>query len=307
MRQIFLDCSKQWRVYSHRGIPLCKEPPSVKVSIVTPSFRQLEWLKLCAASIADQKCVEFEHIIQDAGTGPKAEDWIKQNTSARLFVEKDAGMYDAINRGFDRATGDILAWLNCDEQYLPGTLEKVAQFFETHPQVEMLFADAVLISQEGTPLSYRRMVRPHWLHIRLAHLNTLSCATFFRRSVLHERGLRFRTEWKAIGDAVWMCEIVKTGVRLAVLQEPLSVFTFTKVNLGASDVARAEARRWRSLPDTPPLWLKKPIVFWHRLRKLAAGSYAPKSIDIEIYTRDSPHQRIRKHLKRAPFGWPSSK
>src|SRR3954464_10648572 len=102
---------------------------AMQFSIVTPSFRQLSWLKRAVRSVADQKGVEVEHIIQDAGTGPELETWVRENSNAQLFVEKDNGMYDAVNRGLARAQGEICAYLNCDEQYLPGTLEKVAQCF----------------------------------------------------------------------------------------------------------------------------------------------------------------------------------
>jgi glycosyltransferase involved in cell wall biosynthesis len=77
----------------------------LKISIVTPSYKQLSWLKLCAASIADQQGVTVEHIIQDACSGPELEEWVRQNTSARLVVERNANMYDGVNRGLRRATG----------------------------------------------------------------------------------------------------------------------------------------------------------------------------------------------------------
>ncbi len=92
-----------------------------QISIVTPSFRPGPWLRLCMASVADQEAVTFEHIIQDAGSDDGTLDWLRAEPQVRTFVEKDGGMYDAINRGLQRATGDIVAYLNCDEQYLPGT------------------------------------------------------------------------------------------------------------------------------------------------------------------------------------------
>ena len=75
----------------------------MRFSIVTPSFRQLAWLKRAVRSVADQQGVEVEHIIQDAGTGPELEEWVRTHSTAQLFVEKDHGMYDAVNRGLARA------------------------------------------------------------------------------------------------------------------------------------------------------------------------------------------------------------
>src|SRR5271167_2886616 len=97
-------------------------------SIVTPTFKQPDWVRLCAASVADQPGVRFEHIIQDGGDGQGME-WLEGMPMARLFVEPDRGMYDALTKGISKSTGDIIGHLNSDEQYLPGILETVLRFF----------------------------------------------------------------------------------------------------------------------------------------------------------------------------------
>ena len=74
----------------------------VRVSIITPSFRNSDWFKLCVASVADQG-VDAEHIVQDAGSDDGTLDWLLRDQRVQTFVEKDAGMYDAINRGLRRA------------------------------------------------------------------------------------------------------------------------------------------------------------------------------------------------------------
>src|SRR5437667_686879 len=106
-----------------------------RFSIITPSFRSSAWLKLCLASVADQG-IELEHIVQDAGSDDGTLDWLPQDRRIKAFVEKDAGMYDAVNRGLRRATGELLAYINCDEQYLPGALSTVMDFFKQNPSIE---------------------------------------------------------------------------------------------------------------------------------------------------------------------------
>ena len=120
-------------------------PP--RFSIVTPSFRNSDWLKLCIASVTDQG-MTLEHIVQDAGSDDGTLDWLTVDSRVRAFVERDSGMYDAMNRGLRRAQGEILACLNCDEQYLPGTLKAVSDFFERHPDVEMVFGDFVVVGRQ---------------------------------------------------------------------------------------------------------------------------------------------------------------
>lgn len=274
----------------------------VEFSIVTPSYKQLDWLTLCAASIHDQEGVTFEHIIQDAGTGPAMLEWERTHPKSRVIVEHDSGMYDAINRGFGQAKGEIVAWLNCDEQYLPGTLAKVASFFAAHPDVDVVFGDAILISQSGDVLSYRRAILPSLLHIQLSHLNTLSCATFVRRSVL-ERGIRLRSEWKAIADAIWVADMMKEGIRMAVLNEPLSAFTITEHNLGQTSLAFTEMKRWRESSGNSQQWMRIPVIILHRVRKLLAGAYAVRRLKVELFTLNSPRTRLVKMAKRISFRW----
>lgn len=287
------------------GVPRSLADHPLKISVVTPSYKQLPWLKLCAASVADQRGVTVEHIIQDAQTGPELEDWIRQNTRARLYVECDSGMYDAINRGFARATGDIICWLNSDEQYLEGTLAKVAHYFETHPEIDVLFGDALLISNNGTLISYRRTVQPNPRHIQVAHLNTLSCATFIRRSVLNQ-GFRLDTRWKAIADAVWVVSMLKAGISMAVLREPLAVFTITDKNLGQTGLAHSEVRIWQKETASESFLPRLYFVVWHRLMKLISGAYWPRSLSTRLYTLASPQKRVALEAHHVGFSWPRS-
>jgi glycosyltransferase involved in cell wall biosynthesis len=132
-------------------------------SIVTPSFRQPEWLRLCLASVADQAAgahgaddrpgadaaVTVDHVVQDACSGEAVRAVCAEFPNVRLFQERDAGMYDAVNRGLRRGTGDICAYLNCDEQYLPGTLAAVQSYFRQHPEVDLLFGDVVVVDPAG--------------------------------------------------------------------------------------------------------------------------------------------------------------
>src|SRR5687768_3530985 len=100
-----------------------------KFSIVTPSFRNSQWLKLCVASVADQE-VEQEHLIQDAGSDDGTLDWLLSDSRVRAFVEKDAGMYDALNRALSKTSGEYIGFLNCDEQYLPNALQVAGDFLD---------------------------------------------------------------------------------------------------------------------------------------------------------------------------------
>ena len=274
------------------------------VSIVTPSFKQLKWLKLCAASIADQEGPAHEHIVQDAGTGPQLESWANSVPEMKLFVEKDNGMYDAINRGLRRARGDILAYLNCDEQYLPNVLAQVVSFFAENPEVKVLFGDSILVDINGKPLSYRRTVLPTLSHVHHVQLNAPTCSMFFRRALI-DRGFLFDPQLKIIGDQVWVEELLRSNVKMGVLNQPLAVFTFTGENLSSGVAAEEEAIQRRGRLSLLGKLQNAGRVIWYRIRKLFAGAYWIRELDVAIYTLDAPATRQRKRAK-VGFFWRES-
>jgi len=272
----------------------------VRFSIVTPSYRSSTWLKLCIASVADQS-VELEHIVQDAGSDDGTLDWLAQDRRVRAFVEKDRGMYDAINRGFRRASGGICAYLNCDEQYLAGALAKVAGFFDRRPDIDVVFGDVVMVDGRGEYLFHRKMQVPLQYHTWTCHLSTLSCATFFRSRLFQDRGYVFDPELKDGGDGRWVLRLIQNRVPMAVLGQFTSVFTRTGSNMSAGANAIRENRDfWK----TAPFWarhLTPLIVTHHRLRRWLGGMYEQPPFGYEIYTLASPGCRRRFEVTKPAF------
>jgi len=270
-----------------------------RISVVTPSFRQLGFLKCCAASVRDQMGdIEVEHLIHDGGSGPEFEEWARTQAGADCISERDDGMYDAINRGFRKAKGDIIAWLNCDEQYLPGTLQEVARYFEAHPDVDILFGDIVLVDEVMNPLAYRRAVIPTSGHIRYSHLSTFSAATFVRRRVLDD-GHFLQTRWKTIADAVWIDELLLAGYKPATLSRPLAVFSMLGSNLGQSALLFEERAIWEQETGSSSRWVKQGHIWAYRLQRLWRGAYLPRAIRISAYI---PGNRRRTHHERWVLG-----
>ncbi|SRR5581483_4059231 len=273
------------------------------ISIVTPSFRQLNWLRLAVASVADQSGVEVEHIVQDAGS-EGIEECIRLLRCSRLKlqIEEDAGMYDAINRGLSKAAGEICGWLNCDEQYLPGTLAHVANFFAASPEIDILFGHALVTDSRGKALAYRQAILPSPSHIRLSHLNTFSCATFFRKRIWENYHLP--SEWKSIGDAVWMHDLLKAGARAEVMPKLLSIFSLTGANLSTDNpVSVAEKKRWLAREDAPAQSCPAMHVALHRLKKFLAGAYRKRNVAYQIYLLSSPERRVPFSIRNVGGAW----
>lgn len=298
-------------------------------SVITPSFNQLDWLRLCVASVRDQVDVtsngmrnaEFEmgsaeseiqnpkssippvaveHIIQDAGS-PGIEDFAREvgadfyrddklishspfripNYSLTIYCERDEGMYDAINRGLARTSGEICAWLNSDEQYLVGTLAKVAEIFQDRPDLEVLLGDALITDADHNPVCYRRIMVPGRWHTRLDHLHSLSCAMFFKRSVLPAPPMD--PKWKVIGDAVLMDYFLGSRKKIHACRELLSTYAFTGKNLSA-DKSNNEHERWIGECGWPPAGFRPFVVAVNRIRRLMHGAYRSFEIVLLLHT-----------------------
>jgi glycosyltransferase involved in cell wall biosynthesis len=282
----------------------------MRVSIVTPSYNQLEWLELCIASVADQHSIEFvEHIVCDGGS-PGVEEFRERmlkrfpgrpNYRLEFIIGPDAGMYDAINKGLRQATGDVCSYLNCDEQLLPGAVAHVEAFLGGRPDVEVVFGDSILVDRDGVALCYWRPYVPTLNHLAGATLNTLSCSTFFRKAIV-DKGHFFEPHWKAIGDLQWIRSLLLAGCFMSCLHLPLAAFTFLGGNLGASRVAKEEFEATRAARRGTVRTFRRAI---HFLRKLASGAYVRRSITYDLFAFGNARERRRYNHPSLGWTWPS--
>ena len=267
-------------------------------TIVTPSFRQLEQLACCIASIADQEGVSVEHIVQDGGTEGFEEfakrmgkRWPDRPTYRRVMIsEPDHGMYDAINRGLKKATGEICAYLNCDEQYLPCVLKKVLHRFHQSQETDLFLGDVVVVDSQGEPVCHRKMIRPGLAHTWTCHFGALTAGIFFRRQVI-DQGACFDTSYRAAADAEWFVRILRAGLRVGLLGFTTSTFMEAGNNLGLSPTALMERERLTRSAPVWMRWLRPWWVLWHRIRRLVAGAHVADDLTYEIFLAHQPHRR----------------
>ncbi len=121
------------------------------VSIVTPSYNQAAYLEETISSVLDQDYPNLEYIIVDGGSTDGSLEIIEKhaNELAWWVSESDRGQTDAINKGFSRAKGEILAWINSDDTYLPGAIAEAVEFLDSHPDIDMVYGDANLVDVDG--------------------------------------------------------------------------------------------------------------------------------------------------------------
>jgi glycosyltransferase involved in cell wall biosynthesis len=277
-------------------------------TIITPSFKQLDYLGCCIASVADQQGVTVEHIVQDAGS-PGIEEFAKKTAkqllgryggervsnleifellhirtahgyTLRIFKEKDEGMYDAINRGLEKSRSDLFAWLNSDEQYFSGALQTVKRSFDRDKSADVVLGDVVLLNKDYHPAVYRRIMKPFSWHTRLVHLHSLSAASFFKRSALPTPV--FEKRWRIIGDAVLVDHLINKNRKFCCLKRPLSSYMITGENLSLAKPG-VELPTWHKELGFPPRWVRPFVILHHRIRRLFAGAYQTQKVALKIY------------------------
>jgi glycosyltransferase involved in cell wall biosynthesis len=121
------------------------------MSIVTPSFNQAQFLGQALASVHRQEYPGLEHVVVDGGSDDGSVEIIEawQDSLSSWVSEPDDGQYDAINRGFAKTSGEVMAWLNSDDLYLPGALRLVGEVFAAFPEVEWLTSQYQIVWDEA--------------------------------------------------------------------------------------------------------------------------------------------------------------
>jgi glycosyltransferase involved in cell wall biosynthesis len=276
----------------------------MEITVVTPSLNMLPYLKCCAASIADQQGVNTEHIVIDGGSTDGTVNWLAENPKIHSLSERDRGMYDAVNKGLRLAKGEILAYLNCDEQYLPGTLSLVKNYFSENPDIDLLFGDFLVTSPNGSLVAFRKAFMPRRVYIYASYLYTFTCAMFFRRRIVKE-GLWFDPELRIAGDAEWLLRVLKNGYHAKHHPEYFSIFTDTGKNACRGKVAFAKARREYCVGV--PSWVKRSRYLVNVVRlfeKILYGNYWQTSpLEYDIYTVDNPVLRTHFAPSKKTFRW----
>ncbi len=269
-------------------------------SIVTPTRNALPDLKRCVASVRRQTDVELEHIVQDGDSTDGTREWLAEQAHLRWCSKADAGMYDAINQGLSRSSGDILGWINADEQYLPGALHTIAACFEKAPEVDMIFGDYIVVDTNGNAITARREIPFRMWYVVNGTLNIHSCALFFRRKIWERHGA-FDPSYKIRGDREWLLRAATGGARITHIPEYLSLYTLRGTNLSYAPEAATESSR---ILERYKASACKPVRYASRLcrwtEKLAKGCYGTRRISYSVI---DPHGTERAVVARVGNRW----
>jgi glycosyltransferase involved in cell wall biosynthesis len=168
-----------------------------KITIVTPSFNQAKYLEDTILSVLNQGYPNLEYIVIDGGSTDESVDIIKKYEKQLAFwkSEKDNGLYNAIQQGFDKSTGEIMAWLNADDMHHQKCLFTVARIFQKFGQVQWLMGINTFFDESGRPFIYDDLpYGQRWSRRRLL----LSDGRFIQQESVFWR----RTLWEKAGGLI---------------------------------------------------------------------------------------------------------
>lgn len=201
-----------------------------KISVITPSFNQDKYLEKTILSVINQKYPNLEYIIIDGGSTDDSPIIIKKYEKYLKFWQskKDGGQSDAINLGFQHATGEILCWLNSDDILLSNSLKQIGNFFSKYPHLNWLTSQSIIINENDeiiqTGLHSGKV--PLFLRLGLYHGKCLGFipqeGTFWRRSLWEKSGAKIPNRQSCMDFELWR-RFAKYSP-LVTLDAPLAAF-----------------------------------------------------------------------------------
>ena len=267
------------------------------LSVITPSYNSAEFLEDALLSVARQQGPCVEHIIMDCASTDNTVEILNRFPQLQWISEPDKGQSDAINKGFLRATGDLMGWLNADDYYLPGGLEAIARAADKNPDADVIYGDCVFVDTAG------KIVRSKVEHdFDPAILMYFGCyipstSTFIRRRVI-DSGLLLDCDYRVCMDFEYFARLAHAGCKFHYLPQFIAAFRWHGCNVslkqaGKRALERREVQRRFGEHQYSPSTMKF-LADVHRakrvLRKVISGNIAREFRVRQMLGRDTRWQ-----------------
>ena len=209
-------------------------------SIITPSFNYGHYITECLQSVAGQEGVSYEHLVMDAGSSDNTAEVCGRFAHAEFFGEPDGGMSDGINKGFKRARGRWVMWLNADDRLHPGALLAVKQFAGQNPGADVIYGCWNFIDREGNFM--RRMTLFPFQRGMLANMGCYigSTSTFYKRETTISQGFLLNIHFRTIMDGEYFCRLAANGKQFKYLPKVLADFRLHDKSISQGSLGRTD-------------------------------------------------------------------
>lgn len=214
-----------------------------QISVVMPSLNYSQFISEAARSIIESTKVVVQVVVQDGGSTDGTAKVLEDLGDARIefMCEADGGQSDALNRAISRCRSNVVGWLNADEYYAPGLLDRVVDLFERLPDVDAIFGDVIFVDEAG--LAIRRVSScPATTRVMRNHGCFISSSCFFFRRRLAERH-PFSIDLKEVMDWDWYLRLLDDGCRFHYDSNLLSYYRIHGAQVTNGDYGLGRVRR----------------------------------------------------------------
>ena len=270
-----------------------------KVSIITPSYNQGEYLEETILSVLNQTYGNIEYIVIDGGSTDNSVDIIRKYEERITFwcSEKDKGQADAINKGLKRATGDMVCWINSDDVLYPNFVEKFVNHFVSHPDVDFLYGDVEQGADMQHAIIRRGEVIDYPTMLRTLHVPMPQQATMWRKEVMDKIGY-LDPQWHVLLDREYFMRIAQ----YCVIEYLSGVVAFFRNHENAKSIA--EWHKWMPELEKYYVTLFEDRKFpYQHLKKESMASMYWECYRIAVSCNEKQAQRyyLKKLLIIRPF------
>jgi len=207
----------------------------MKISIVTISFNQAQFLEQAILSVINQDYLDIEYIVVDPGSTDGSREIIERYRTkiAQIVYEPDAGPADGLNKGFSQASGEILGFINADDALLPGALRKISKYFERNPQIDIVCGSGFIVDADGSVVTRIIPTRFSKRLFTYGAVTFFQQGTFFRRDAfLEAKG--FNNENRTCWDGELLLDMAINERTFGILYEHLALFRIHESSISGS-------------------------------------------------------------------------
>lgn len=247
-----------------------------RITIVTPSYNQAQFIRETIESIINQGYPNLEYIIVDGGSTDGTLDIIREYEEYITWwvSEKDNGQSDALRKGFERATGEIMGWLNSDDVYFPHALFRVAEAYNQEPSASLYIGGVAVGAINDGPIRRVRMPPPRWTWwIKYGQFMVLQQGSFYNRKDYEVVG-GIDPEIYIRMDGDIMYRLLQHNPKAMIINHPLGFFRWHGATKSSNsiDVYRREQDKWLGQIQLTS-WRRVFMPNWFRLMRVVSGSW----------------------------------
>lgn len=262
-----------------------------KITVVTVVYNAVETLEQCIKSVIEQSYRPLEYVVIDGGSSDGSLDLIRkyEDYIDAWVSEPDDGVYDAMNKGIEKATGDVVGLLNADDFYEEETADIVARTHADHPE-SVIVGAMNRVQEDGSTFTLRRNLTHQYLEETILYTMPVNHPATFVPATVYDRLGTFDSQFHILGDYDFICRCHANDVPFVFVDEVLTNMRVGGLSSGANNVVKRAGERYAVRQKNNmvgEVWNASLSVQWmmSTLLKGAVKSLLPNAVKARLYRR----------------------